>query len=176
MSTPGECLCCRRSDAGACPRDHGVSAVLFVHDEILLLALLYNVEYTLCQGEDFMEYSIGEFSRKTGLGIHTLRYYEHEGLLLPERTAANRRCYSERDVAWAAFILRLKETGMPIREIRRYAALRAEGDDTLSARMEMLIGHRANLAAEVEKLHAHMEALDAKIAFYCEAIEEYGKE
>ena len=87
-----------------------------------------------------MEYSIGEFSRKTGLGIHTLRYYEHEGLLLPERTAANRRCYSERDVAWAAFILRLKETGMPIREIRRYAALREEGDDTLSARMEMLIG------------------------------------
>lgn len=123
-----------------------------------------------------MEYSIGEFSRKTGLGIYTLRYYEHEGLLLPERTAANRRCYSERDVAWAAFILRLKETGMPIREIRRYAALRAEGDDTLSARMEMLIEHRANLAVEVERLHTHMEALDAKIAFYCEAIEEHGKE
>ena len=40
----------------------------------------------------------------------------------------------------------------------------------------MLIGHRANLAAEVEKLHAHMEALDAKITFYCEAIEEHGKE
>lgn len=123
-----------------------------------------------------MEYSIGEFSRKTGLGIYTLRYYEHEGLLLPERTAANRRCYSERDVAWAAFILRLKETGMPIREIRRYAALRAEGADTLSARMEMLIEHRANLAAEVERLHTHMEALDVKIAFYCEAIEEHGKE
>lgn len=123
-----------------------------------------------------MEYSIGEFSRKTGLGIYTLRYYEHEGLLLPERTAVNRRCYSERDVAWAAFILRLKETGMPIREIRRYAALRAEGDDTLSARMEMLIEHRANLAAEVERLHTHMEALDAKIAFYCEVIEEHGKE
>ena len=123
-----------------------------------------------------MEYSIGEFSRKTGLGIHTLRYYEHEGLLLPERTAANRRCYSERDVAWAAFILRLKETGMPIREIRRYAALRAEGDGTLSVRMEMLTAHRANLAAEVEKLHAHMEALDNKIAFYCEVIEEHGKE
>lgn len=123
-----------------------------------------------------MEYSIGEFSRKTGIGIHTLRYYEHEGLLLPARTAANRRQYSERDVTWASFILRLKETGMPIREIRRYAALRAEGDDTLSARMEMLTEHRANLAAEVEKLHAHMEALDAKIAFYCEAIVEHGKE
>ena len=38
------------------------------------------------------------------------------------------------------------------------------------ARMEMLTGHRANLAAEMEKLHAHMEALDAKIAFYRAAI------
>ncbi|MBF1705012.1 MAG: MerR family transcriptional regulator [Selenomonas sp.] len=123
-----------------------------------------------------MEYSIGEFSRKTGLGIHTLRYYEHEGLLLPERTAANRRRYSERDVAWAAFLLRLKETGMPIREIRRYATLRAEGDSTLLVRMEMLTAHHANLAAELDRLHAHMEALDAKIAFYCEAIEEHGKE
>lgn len=123
-----------------------------------------------------MEYSIGEFSWKTGLGIHTLRYYEHEGMILPERTTANRRRYSERDVAWAAFLLRLKETGMPIREIRRYAALRSEGDDTLSARMEMLTAHRANLAAEMEKLHAHMEALDDKIAFYRVEIAERGKE
>ena len=65
---------------------------------------------------------------------------------------------------------------MPIREIRRYAALRAEGDDTLSARMEMLTGHRANLATEMEKLHAHMEALDDKIAFYRAEIAERGKE
>ena len=26
-----------------------------------------------------MEYSIGDFSRLTGLGIHTLRYYEQDG-------------------------------------------------------------------------------------------------
>ena len=65
---------------------------------------------------------------------------------------------------------------MPIREIRRYAALRSEGDDTLSARVEMLTAHRANLAAEMEKLHAHMEALDDKIAFYRVEIAERGKE
>jgi Predicted transcriptional regulators len=34
-------------------------------------------------GSDFLEYSIGEFSRLTSLGIHTLRYYEHEGLITP---------------------------------------------------------------------------------------------
>ncbi len=65
-----------------------------------------------------MEYSIGEFSEVTGLGIHTLRYYEHEGLIAPMRNSSNRRRYSDRDIAWIDFIKRLKATGMPIKEIK----------------------------------------------------------
>ena len=72
-----------------------------------------------------MEYSIGDFSRLTGLGIHTLRYYEHEGLITPERNSGNRRCYSDKDLTWIEFIKRLKDTGMPIKEIKHYAELRA---------------------------------------------------
>ena len=89
-----------------------------------------------------MEYSIGEFSRLTGLGIHTLRYYEQEGLIAPERNSGNRRRYSDRDIAWISFIKRLKDTGMPIKEIKRYAQLRAEGNPTLQARLEILVQHR----------------------------------
>ena len=43
--------------------------------------------------------SIGKFSELTGLGVHTLRYYEREGLLSPARSQANRRVYTERDAA-----------------------------------------------------------------------------
>ena len=68
-----------------------------------------------------MEYSIGEFSKLTNLGIHTLRYYEHEGLIMPERNASNRRCYSDKDLTWIEFIKRLKDTGMPIKEIKHYS-------------------------------------------------------
>ena len=75
-----------------------------------------------------MEYSIGEFSRLTGLGIHTLRYYEQEGLIAPERNSGNRRRYSDRDIAWISFIKRLKDTGMPIKEIKRYAQLQEHRD------------------------------------------------
>ena len=64
-----------------------------------------------------MNYSIGEFSRLTGLGIHTLRYYEHENLIIPERNSSNRRRYSDRDIAWIDFIKRLKDTGMPIKAV-----------------------------------------------------------
>ena len=113
-----------------------------------------------------MNYSIGEFSKITGLGIHTLRYYEHEGLIIPLRNSGNRRRYSEKDTAWIAFIKRLKETGMPIKEIKKYAALRAEGDDTLSERMEMLVRHRQSLNEQIGRLREHEAKLDEKIALY----------
>ena len=102
-----------------------------------------------------MDYSIGEFSKVTGLGIHTLRYYEHENLIIPLRNASNRRRYSEKDIAWIAFIKRLKATGMPIKEIKKYAVLRAKGDVTLSERMEMLIQHRQSLNEQIRQLQEH---------------------
>ena len=118
-----------------------------------------------------MDYSIGEFSKVTGLGIHTLRYYEHENLIIPLRNASNRRRYSEKDIAWVAFIKRLKATGMPIKEIKKYAVLRAKGDVTLSERMEMLIQHRQSLNEQISRLQEHEAMLDEKIAFYRQEIE-----
>lgn len=117
-----------------------------------------------------MNYSIGEFSKLTNLGIHTLRYYEHENLIIPERNSSNRRRYSEKDIAWIDFIKRLKDTGMPIKEIKRYAELRALGEPTLSARMEMLIQHRESLNEQIRLLQEHKEKLDEKIEFYREEI------
>ena len=118
-----------------------------------------------------MDYSIGEFSKVTGLGIHTLRYYEHENLIIPLRNASNRRRYSEKDIAWIAFIKRLKATGMPIKEIKKYAVLRAKGDVTLSERMEMLIQHRQSLNEQISRLQEHEAMLGEKIAFYRQEIE-----
>ena len=117
-----------------------------------------------------MDYSIGEFSEVTGLGIHTLRYYEHESLITPVRNSSNRRRYSEKDIIWIAFIKRLKATGMPIKEIKRYAVLRAKGDSTLTERMEMLIQHRQSLKDQIRQLQEHEAKLDEKIAFYRQEI------
>ncbi len=122
-----------------------------------------------------MEYSIGEFSRLTNLGIHTLRYYEHENLIMPKRNSSNRRCYSDKDLAWIEFIKRLKDTGMPIKEIQRYAELRLQGDLTLNERMEMLTVHRESLDEQIKALQGHMAKLDDKIDFYRHEIERISK-
>jgi len=56
-------------------------------------------------------YSIGEFAKKTGLPISTLRYYEQEKLIYSHREKNNRRYYKESDIAWTQFVIRLKKNG-----------------------------------------------------------------
>lgn len=61
---------------------------------------------------------------------------------------------------------------MPIKEIQRYAMLRAKGDTTLSGRMEMLVQHRQSLSEQIRQLQEHEAKLDEKIAFYQQEIEQ----
>ena len=117
-----------------------------------------------------MQYSIGEFSRLTNLSIHTLRYYEQEGLITPKRDSGNRRCYSDKDLEWIEFIKRLKATNMPLQEIQQYAKLRLAGDATQNARMELLQTHRQQLNAQIKTLQEHLQKLDEKILFYQQEI------
>ena len=117
-----------------------------------------------------MDYSIGEFSKLTNISIYTLRYYEKEELIVPNRKENGRRYYSEKDVIWMEFIRRLKDTNMPIKEIQKYAKLRAAGESTMNERMEMLIKHRTALKEEIAKSNDHLEKLNDKINYYKEAI------
>lgn len=119
-----------------------------------------------------MEYSIGEFSKLSNLSIHTLRYYEKEQLIVVRRNTANRRCYTEEDINWIFFIRRLKETGMPIKDIKKYAILRYQGDSTMIQRMNMLEEHHVLVRKEKEKWESNLKNLDKKIAIYKQRIAE----
>lgn len=113
-----------------------------------------------------MPYTMGEFADLTGLPPHTLRYYEDLGILTPARTGAGRRTYSEQDLAWMQFVRRLKDTGMPVKQIVRYSDLRREGDSTTEERLRMLEEHRIALLGRIEALCAERDRLEEKIALY----------
>ena len=111
--------------------------------------------------------SIGELSTASGLSTHTLRYYEKLGVLKPaDRAASGHRQYRADAVAWLDFVLRLKITGMPLAEIRKYAQLRAGGDATLQPRLTMLELHRTRLASNISELSENLAALDSKMKTY----------
>lgn len=119
-----------------------------------------------------MSYSIGEFSAITNLSIDTLRYYEKEHLIFVERDASGKRKYTEADINWISFIKRLKETGMPIKEIREYAVMRYKGDSTMHERLNMLEKHRRSVLEERSKWDSNLNHLEEKIKIYKDKIAE----
>jgi DNA-binding transcriptional MerR regulator len=111
------------------------------------------------------KYSIQRVSDETGLSIDTLRYYERIGLIPDiERADNGHRRYSDSDVEWIQFLIQLRETGMPLSQMKLFAELRKGGDQTVSERREMLEAHRQNLEEQVEKIERFMMVIDAKIA------------
>lgn len=115
--------------------------------------------------------SIQQFAARTGLSADTLRYYEKIGLLRHvARDASGFRVYGPRDLEWVAFILRLKDTGMALEDIIRYADLREQGETTLAARQALLEGHAAKLQVRLQRDQAHLDALRAKIELYRQQI------
>lgn len=109
---------------------------------------------------------ISEMAQLTKISEYTLRYYEKKELITVSRDARGRRNYDENDIEWIRFIQRLKETGMPLRDIKKYSDLRAEGDQTIPERRVMLETHRLFVVAEQQKWTQNLCNLDAKIEYY----------
>ncbi|HEV7742502.1 MAG TPA: MerR family transcriptional regulator [Pseudolysinimonas sp.] len=112
--------------------------------------------------------SISEAAAETGLTTSTLRYYEQEGLLRGEidRASSSHRRYSPEDVAWVGFITKLRSTGMPIRDIRRYTELARQGEITTPARLALLVEHRERVLSQLAEIQQSLAAIDFKIATY----------
>jgi DNA-binding transcriptional MerR regulator len=117
--------------------------------------------------------TIQEVARITGLSTHTLRYYERIGLIHPiDREQNTRRCYTVDDVGWIDFLLKLRATGMSIKDMQRYAALQRKGEETLPQRVEMLKALKTSVEARMDELNEHLKLVNYKIQIYSEIIEE----
>lgn len=111
--------------------------------------------------------TISEAAELSGLTAHTLRYYERAGLLDPVgRVAGGHRRYAEADLARIAFLTKLRATGMPIRQVREYAALLREGAGTEPRRLAILEAHRDVVRERMAEMERHLELIDFKIDTY----------
>jgi DNA-binding transcriptional MerR regulator len=115
-----------------------------------------------------MHHSIAEAAAASGLTPDTLRYYEKDGLMLRPvaRSATGHRRYSDADLRWIELLNRLRGTGMPIRDVRRYAALVREGDGNEAERLGLLLAHREVVERQLAEVTGHLRAIDHKIALY----------
>jgi DNA-binding transcriptional MerR regulator len=112
--------------------------------------------------------TIAEAARRTGVSVHTLRYYERAGLAVTDvdRTAGGRRRYHRLDLEWIKICTRLRATGMPIRSIRRYAELVSAGYGNEQERLALLEAHRDEVIAKLTELEENLKLIDHKIDVY----------
>lgn len=123
------------------------------------------------------EYTIQQVAEIKRISAFTLRYYEKIGLLAPvNRHDNSHRRYRDEDLGWIDFIKLLRETGMPVQQMKEFMDLARAGDPTIPQRVAVLTEHRTQLSAHISALQAHLDHLDHKINFYQGLLENNQKE
>jgi DNA-binding transcriptional MerR regulator len=112
--------------------------------------------------------SIGQVAARTGLSVHTLRFYEREEILAQpvRRAAGGRRVYTQDDVDWLTLCTVLRGAGMPLPAIRRYTELVQAGDGNEPERLELLREHEQRIHAQQEQLDRCLDLIKFKIGVY----------
>ena len=88
-----------------------------------------------------------------------------------DRDASGRRCYDAAAVRRLVFLTRMRTSGMPIRDLRRYIELVEAGRDTVPERLALLTEHREGLRARIDELRLALAATEYKIAAYTRELE-----
>ena len=116
-------------------------------------------------------WDIATTADRLGVSAHTLRYYERIGLVRVERDPSGRRRYDAAGVRRLVFLTRMRTSGMPIRDLRRYVALVEAGRDTVPERLSLLTEHRDGLRTRIDELRLALSATEYKITVYTRELE-----
>lgn len=112
--------------------------------------------------DKYKTYLIGEIAKKLGVSPRSIRYYEELGLLNPSRSDGGFRKYSEQEVNLIRMIIRFKDLGMTLEEIRGLLGRRGEPTDSnalLNLRSALL--HRRNeFEDKIGKYREGIEQID----------------
>lgn len=114
-----------------------------------------------------MLYTVGEMAKRMGVSASTLRYYDQEGLLpFVERSSGGMRMFKESDYEWLKIIDCLKKTGMPLKDIRGFILMAIKGDETIDARLALIIKQQEAVSRQIEELQETLDTLDFKRWYY----------
>ncbi len=109
-------------------------------------------------------HSIGEASRRSGVHIETIRYYEREGILPPaERTASGRRLYDPQAIARLHFVRRCRDLGFPMADMRSLLELTESATPCAEAK-GIAESNLATVRGKIDELQALERALTKLIA------------
>lgn len=111
---------------------------------------------------------IGALSKRTGVHIETIRYYEKAGVMLrPKRSAGGHRLYEDDAVRRLLFIRRARELGFALEEIRELLKLVDGGNYTCTEVKELTLRHAKDVHIKIGDLRK-IENVLRDMAAQCE--------
>ena len=115
--------------------------------------------------DKYNTYRIGEIAAKLGLSPRSIRYYEEVGILKPTRSDGGFRLYTERDLNTIRMVLRFKDLGMALEEIRTLVGPRKGAADarTIATLRKALLLRRKDFEERIDKYREGIEQIDAVI-------------
>ncbi|MFB6554644.1 MerR family transcriptional regulator [Streptomyces sp. NPDC056405] len=106
---------------------------------------------------------IGEVARGAGVSVRAVRYYEQQGLLVPERSPSGQRLYRQDAIPLVRFFQQMFAAGLTSRRITELLPCWDSGQTDAEQRA-MLRAERDRIQAKVDDLQAALERLDEVIA------------
>lgn len=144
--------------------------------ESALKDILHTSGLDLIHREELVFLKIRDVAEKTGLSVHTIRFYEKSGLFPKVKRAENGiREFTEADIDFLRFMVVLKKLGMSLEDISEFMKEgcileRIESgnmpDEPVENRLSILRSHLENIEAKKNELEQVEKAIRQKIAFY----------
>lgn len=107
-------------------------------------------------------FGITELCKEFGITLRALRFYEDKGLLSPRRVNGA-RVYTRRDRARLALILRAKDIGSPLSEIKRYLDLYGDHGEGRTQQLTYVIDRTDTAIGELEQKRAQIDETLAEL-------------
>lgn len=117
-----------------------------------------------------MNYLIGDVSKETGFGIHTLRFYEKKKLITPQRDGNNRRIYSENDLLRLKIIKNFKVIGTSLEDIELYFHFFDHENEGKKERKAFLLAEKEKINLQVKHLKTVENFID-EILITCHLVD-----
>lgn len=111
--------------------------------------------------------NIKKASEETGVSADTIRYYERIGLIPPiKRNANGVREFDEEDLKWIIFSRQMRNAGLSIESLIEYLALFRSGEETVPARMDLLVEQKRELQERIDLMQQALDRLTFKVKNY----------
>ncbi|MDT4907441.1 MAG: hypothetical protein QOI69_682 [Pseudonocardiales bacterium] len=100
-------------------------------------------------------WTVGELADELGVTTRTLRFYEAEGLITPQRAGAN-RIYSQRDHARMRLIQRGRRFGMTLGECREIVDMYDGAESSEQRQLQALLARLDEIATDLRARQADL--------------------